>query len=182
MKQYTLNHLFFILIVAVSSAATTSFGASTAINALNKVWHHEGKLVDRISCYFEHEPICNYIPEHHVSKNGRQVAKFLFPMAAIGTAECRQMVKAVNKEMTHYRIAFEPVNAPVKGLALTIDYDPQAMGFEYETFTSIQRQPGIIIKLYHKDFIKDLTLKSSPVQHYAQHPNAQHKKKNSYSA
>lgn len=170
MKRQVITTLAVLFVAGASNAATPS------LNILNEVFHHKGKLADKVACYFEREPICTYIPSKAVAgKEGWQSAQFLFPMAAISSPKCWQMIKKINAAAhDHYRIVIALVTTPIKGIALTVQYDAQVLGLEHETFTSIQQQPGILFKLCHKEFLKELSLKSSPVQYYALHKKKAH--------
>lgn len=157
-------YLFLVCLVGAQSMQS----AAPAMNSLNKVFYHKGQLSDKVACYFARDPLCNHIPQKVNEANGRQTLRFFFPMAMIGSAECKQMVLQLN-EIKHefYAMRLESVTTPIKGLSLIIEYDGNKLGFEYETFTSIQQQPGILFKFYYKDILRTISEKTGALQQYA---------------
>lgn len=165
-----MKRLLFFLTLVVGSLPLE---AQYKINNLNKVFHHKGKLSDKVSCYFSSEPLCNSMPdrpggEKTVQGGTWQTVHFFFPMTVIGTAECKKMVEQLNgAENNLYAVQFESVTKPIKGLALVIRYDASKLGFEYKTFTSIQQQSGIVFKFHYKDVLKEISQKTNSLQYYA---------------
>ncbi len=159
------NHFLLAAVFVVSSI----HAAMPAGNSLNKVFHHKGRLSDKVACYFAKDPLCNHIPQKtDVQQGAKQTLRFFFPLATIGSAECQQMVRQINDAKNElYSVRFETVSAPIKGISLLVEYDDTKLGFEYETFTSIQQQPGIVFKFYHKDILKKLNEKTGLLHHYA---------------
>jgi N-acetylmuramoyl-L-alanine amidase len=164
----------FSTIIIITIGMGLGYGAfgkeSSSLNYLNKVFYHHGKLADRIACYFSKEPLCNYIPETAQTKEGWQTAKFFFPAALVGTPECKSMITALNEaQPDHYRISLKTVSTPIKGLLLNMEFDPHYVGLEYETFTSIQQQQGVVFKIYFKPLLQELNAKATPLHHCAEH-------------
>jgi N-acetylmuramoyl-L-alanine amidase len=151
-----------------------------ATNYLTNVYHHKGKLSDNISYYFSKEPIITYLPERVEKRNAHQKEgwrsfKFLFPKAEIGSGQVRQLVEQLNNSFNNdntalYNVTIESVAAghgPKEGLLVTLSYDEKKVVFEYETFTAIQQQAGVLFKFYNLDLLKEINRRSNPIQHFA---------------
>lgn len=156
-------------ILCVTTLLVVHALSAESLNSLNKVYHHKGQLSDKIACYFEKDQVCNHIPtKFDEERDGKKFARFFFPQAMIGSAECQKMVLQLNAAKNNgYEVRIESVKTPIKGLALEFEYDANKLGFEYETFTSIQRQPGIVFKLYNKDILREINEKTGKLQQYA---------------
>jgi N-acetylmuramoyl-L-alanine amidase len=159
----------YVLSVCLLSMYGMQLSAAVALNSLDKVYHHKGRLSDKVACYFSKDQLCNHIPDKaNEMQEGKQMLRFFFPLAVIGSAECKQMVCQLNDARNeNYSLRIESVTKPIKGLSLIVEYDPQKLGFEYETFTSIQKQPGVVFKFYHKDTLKEINEKTGALQQYA---------------
>lgn len=160
------NSGYFVLLLSLMQ----SLSAQVSTNTLNKVFHHKGTISNKISCYFAKEPVCNSVPQKGVTeKNGTwQRLHFLFPMTKIETTECLQMIKAISsKQEQSYSIAIHEVTAPIQGVLITVRYDTAVFGFEYEKFTSIQQQQGLVFTFYNKKVLQQLKNSAKPVTQYA---------------
>jgi len=53
------------------------------------------------------------------------------------------------------------VKTPVKGMTLTLSFDPVKIAYSHDTFDSISLSPGVVFTFYNRALIKDLAVRSA---------------------
>lgn len=164
MKRYLYN---FLVIVGVS--ATSCYGQK--VNHLTKTFFHQGIISDRIVCYFSQEPIFNRVAQkknNHEQKNTQVLTLFL-PMTQIEGSDSRAMLKKVQEaHKKYYSIAFQEVAKPVKGIKVSIEYNPEKVLHEYQLFDAITGNKGLVFTFHNKDVLVQLKNSTDPLLQYAQ--------------
>lgn len=124
--------------------------------ALCKALHHDGIVSNKIIMYFSDNPVCTLLPSRKSERVGWKSRTFMFPLSRVGD-ECMDMLRELNKvRKDHYRVLLTSVTAPIKGLQLHIMYNDQEVGFEYERFTGIGQQHGVVFTLVNKGVLRKL--------------------------
>ena len=147
---------FYMLLVL----PTLLFGAQTQ-NEMTRVFYHQSHMSDKLVCYFTQDPVCNRLPSK--SKEGSEskaVMQFFMPMT-VETAEAKTMIKKIQaQKKPYYSVTFDEVTKPIKGVALTIQYNPQKIVCNYEAFDAINTHKGVIFSFHNKDLLQTLKLKT----------------------
>ncbi len=158
------------------------FGVSlhgAAENHLNKVYHHKGApahLTDQdltiefgnLVFYFSHDPMVNLLPTAH--KKEVHEKTFFFPMMKLSSKEVKKMVRTINAEQNGaYQIQIEEAEKPIKGIKLTINYDPEKVDIQYDRFESISMQKGLVFRFFNKALLKKMSGKSKAMLRTAWH-------------
>lgn len=159
------------LIIIVSGLFSVLNGAVAPIaphhkyhNTIQKVFFHQGLLGDKIVCYLTSDPICNRWPSKDLEKNTTmQELVFFMPNTKITNEAHDSLKKIANNIKPYYKIQFEHVQQPMPGVKITLSYNPEKIGYEYEQFNPISASSGIVFHLYNKDVLKDLKGKSDPL-------------------
>lgn len=145
--------------------------ASSNINYLTKVYHHKGNVSDSVVCYFTQEPICNKLPAKPHDPNDskqKEVMNFFVPMATLQGAEARTMVKKVNgAKKNGYQISLQEATTPIKGMKITIEYDPVKTVCDYQTFNAITGDKGLVFSFHNKEVLTKLKISTDPLMQYA---------------
>jgi len=140
------------------------------LNHITKIFHHEGTVSDNVVCYFSHEPLCNKLPNKpndHKNKNFDSLVFFL-PMTLLQGPEVKAMAKKVHeKKREGYTINFNEVSLPIKGIKITIAYDPAKILCEYQTFDAITGNKGLVISFHNKQVLTKLKTSTDSLIQYA---------------
>lgn len=156
-------------VVAVLFCSTQMMGATVRVNQLNKIFHHKGDAKDvsqlelgKLVFYFAHAPKLDIIPVSRAADRERRI--FFFPYTNVKADKVEKMIDALNSlSGSQYNIRIETVDKPVKGVRLTLSYDPAKIGMSYDTFDSISRQKGIVFHFYNKEILEQLRTKGKPI-------------------
>ncbi len=136
------------------------------LNQLNKVNHHKNKEtaleLSNVIFYFEQDPIINLM-QQVVYAPDREEHVFFFPMTEV-KSNVQQMIAKVNSETSAwYTLHIEPVIKPIKGVKFVIQYNPQKVGFSYDTFDTISMQKGIVFRFHNQALLKTIRKKGRDI-------------------
>jgi N-acetylmuramoyl-L-alanine amidase len=134
-------------------------------NQLFKVFHHRveaepgsvpflelGKLIFSFSA----EPKIDLLNNGAIGSGKTWKRTFFFPTTEVATDECREMLQSIaqNKVHSFYKINFEIVDKPVKGLLFIVTYDHEKVGMTYAILESTGLHKRLIVTFYDKNQIK----------------------------
>lgn len=159
MKRFI--NIFYVLFFSINC-----FGASYTPTSLMKVFYHQGILGDKVVCYFDNKPLCNSLPKQDTfEKNGKQKIEFFLPMAIIANNDARKMLQKVNNDAQreHYSINFAQEEKPVKGLKVSIEYDPNKIICDYTTCDSISNQKSLVFNFHNKKGVEAIQLHNGSI-------------------
>jgi N-acetylmuramoyl-L-alanine amidase len=127
-------------------------GPSFKPTTLNKIFYHQGIVSDKVVCYFDKEPLCNILPHRDDNEKPQEKrADFFLPMTNFAY-QAQTMVQSVNKtKRDNYSIIFSEETKPIKGIKVSIIYNPEKIDCEYATCDVISNQKGLIFSFHHKD-------------------------------
>lgn len=163
-----------ILVIFVIVSVHTIQGAHQ-YNQLNKVFHHFVTIneeertnlpleLGKVVFYFSRDPIVNERTKKIDDKHAATKAVFFFPTIDVKSAECKQMIKRLNKiQSPSYTIKVVIVEKPEKGISLIITYNAERVDFSYSSFESIGLQKGIVFTFYNKALINQLKNANSTI-------------------
>lgn len=134
-------------------------------NQLLKVFHHRVETesnatplleLGKIVLSFSDEPVMDLLDSGASGSGALWKKTFFFPLTEIATDECRQMLQTVAQNRAHsfYKISFENVEKPAKGLRFVVTYDHEKVGMTYAVLESSGPNKRLIITFYDKDQIK----------------------------
>lgn len=138
-------------------------------NKLTKVFHHKGKLSDKVVCYFSHNPIWNQIPHLNNGSSQSQVAvTYFLPKVTFASREVQSMIKSLNPTNSdEYTIAIRHVHKPMEGVEVAVEYDPNKVAFSCEQFDAISQQKGLVFSFHHKETLNQINRKTDSIMNYA---------------
>lgn len=168
-----------IAIVFIFYGSAISAKDAVSSTKLTKIFCHKGTLGDKIVCYFDKEPICNFLPERAGAPIKEQDnATFFLPKAELGSPEVRKALAALNSDNARrYNVSIAQVDNPIKGIKIVITFDPQIFRCECETFNAITQEKGIVFALYDKKMLQDLHSKTDSLVRYAYNDSSSKKKR-----
>jgi N-acetylmuramoyl-L-alanine amidase len=146
--------------------------SSSTPNKLTKLFYHQGTLGDQVVCYFDHEPLCNFMPETEKKGDeiGRCKANFFLPLTSLANNEARQMMQKVNNTIrNNYSIQMAEVKKPVNGIQVTIEYNPEKVTCDYSSCDTITMQKGLVFSFHNKPNLDEINEKTNFVLKYAAH-------------
>ena len=144
------------------------FALSYTPNKLTKLFYHQGTLHDQVVCYFDKEPICNFMPQTENQEHQRQKVIFFLPMTSLANAEAKQMMQKINgTKRNHYSIQVAEVTKPVKGVRIQISYDPDKITCDYASCDTITMQKGLVFSFHNKQMLNTIRDKTNFVLQYA---------------
>lgn len=159
---------FFIMILALMSSSFMPQLAWAKTPELTKFFEHKGTLSDKYVFHFSGEhPVCNYIPKEldgtKVQEGQLVTLSFVMPQASIKQGKSNELIKQLNQSECHpeYCVKVKPITAPVKGLEYSITLDLSKRGLEYQSFTSITGEKGIIFTFHSQDALKQVNTKTA---------------------
>lgn len=138
-------------------------------NKLTKVFHHKGKLSDKVVCYFSSNPIWNQIPHLNNGTLQPQVqVTYFLPKVTLASREVQSAIKAINPTNSDgYTITIRHVHKPMEGVEVVVMYDPTKIAFSCEQFDAISQQKGLVFSFHHKDTLNQLNRKTDSIMNYA---------------
>lgn len=156
-RQVLIGTIFYL-----SGSAVNLLALNYKPTNLTKLFYHQGVLSDTVVCYFDKEPICNYLPGNPSKKQEEvQTTEFFLPLTQLADSQARVMMQKVNHiKRDHYIIQFVEVTKPLKGIKVTIKYNAQKIYCDYATCDSISMQKGLIFSFHHQEtlnLLKDNT-------------------------
>ena len=163
---YVKRFLVFGLLVPLSGIAYES----QYTNKLTKVFHHKGKLSDKVVCYFSHNPIWNQIP--HLNDGSQQSSQvsvtYFLPKVTFASRDVQSMIKSLNPtNSAEYTIAIRHVHKPMEGVEIAVAYDPAKVAFSCEQFDAISQQKGLVFAFHHKETLNQINRKTDSIMNYA---------------
>lgn len=125
--------------------------------------------------YFSEKPVIHTLPQE---KNGANKVVFFIPQAEIKDPALRKIVTKLYKDESKiskgkltnsdrgneppvFRVMFEEVMYPVKGVKLTVLCNPDKVAYTYDTFDSISLSPGVAFTFYNRSALQHLASKSA---------------------
>jgi N-acetylmuramoyl-L-alanine amidase len=137
----------------------------TLPNQLLKVFHHRVEAASgttpflelgKIIFSFSSEPIIDLLDSQATGSGSMWKKTFFFPVTEIASDECRQMLQAIaqNKVDSFYKISFENIEKPTKGLRFVVTYDHEKVGMTYAVLESNGPNKRLIVTFYDKDQIR----------------------------
>lgn len=148
---------------------------AVSLNYLTKVYQHQGNVSDNLVCYFTQEPICNKLPQKVTNESGKnnqennqETLHYFLPMTALQGSEVKNMLNKVHAtQNTTYMVMFEEVTKPIKGIKVTITYDPRMIMVDYKEFDAITGNKGLVFSFHNKEFLSKIKLSTDPLLQYA---------------
>ncbi len=141
--------------------------AAQQSNEITKIYYHKGTVTDHVVCYFSQDPICNQLPQKPTEKKSSQ-AIFFLPRTSIASIEAKDMLKKLHQtKSNHYTISFQEVKTPIKGIKITLNYDPETIFYEYQSFNAITGNKGMVFSLHNKNVLSKIKLTTDPLLQYA---------------
>ena len=138
------------------------------MNELTKVFFHQSSINDKLVCYFTNDPICNRLPSKESDKEGQKTTlQFFMPMTVEGTEAKTNIKKIQGVKHNAYSFTFNEVTKPIKGINLTITYDPKQIVCNYEAFDAINTYKGIVFSFHNKEALQTLKFKTDGLLQYA---------------
>lgn len=157
MKKY----LFIRNLACMTLMAHVALAAQT--NVLKRVYYHSaGKDDQAISIekgnlifYFEGDQRVDLLS---IDKQAdRESRTFFFPLVESKNKEVKQALHdlaAIANES--YEIIIHEVEKPLKGIKLTIRFNPALIGMAYDAFDSVNLKKGIVFRFYDRSVIEHL--------------------------
>lgn len=136
---------------------------------MTRAYMHPGNLGDKLVFLFSGNPVCTYIPKNvteEALKNGEPVQlSFMVPLAKIKNKTMKDTIKNMNNLSCHedYCLVIKHVETPIKGIEFSITLAPEKRALEYQSFTSITGEKGIVFKFFDQKALKNLNLKTANV-------------------
>lgn len=159
-------------IIAVFIAFFTRFAdleASTPIK-LSQISYKEGRFGDTITCHFDKEPFCSFIPTKSDAENGSfsHRATFFMQDVKIASSQAKQAIAQLSR-VGHpdYQVDVQEVSAPMRGVRVTIYYNPERITCEYAASDSVKAHKTIAFNVRHKSVLNELKTKTDRLLHYA---------------
>lgn len=149
---------------------TLSCLATNKLNHLTKVYEHKGTITDNIVCYFTEDPVCNKLPNKPRDSVTKQQETMIFflPMTSVEGSEAKSMVKKLHATKKNgYTIAIQEVMTPIKGIKVTIVYDPNKIFCDYQMFNAITGNKGLVFSFHNKEVLTKLKVSTDPLMQYA---------------
>lgn len=131
---------------------------------MTRVHQHEGTLSDKYAFHFTGNPVCTYIPgevDEQAVANGKPITlRFFVPLAGIKSGSGKQAVEKLNsaKCKPGYCVKVRTVSAPTKGIQYDITLRLDKCGLEYQSFTSITGERGIMFKFHNQEALKKVNV------------------------
>lgn len=160
-----MNYFSLIMVYILNSFVSQLLIGKTP--ELTKIYQHNGVLSDKWVFHFAGDPVCNYIPKELDGKKietGQLVTlSFIVPQASITHGKAYEAVKQLNQTECHpeYCVKIKHITAPVKGLEYSITLDLSKRGLEYQSFTSITGEKGIIFTFHSQEALKQVNTKTA---------------------
>jgi N-acetylmuramoyl-L-alanine amidase len=137
----------------------------TLPNQLLKVFHHRVETtagaipfleLGKIIFSFSSEPTIDLLDSKAAGSGSLWKKTFFFPMTEVATDECRQMLQAIAQSEVNsfYRINFENIEKPAKGLRFIVTYDHEKVGMTYAVLESNGPNKRLIVTFYDKNQIR----------------------------
>jgi N-acetylmuramoyl-L-alanine amidase len=134
-------------------------------NKLWKVFHHRVEAepgavpfleLGKIIFNFSSEPQIDLVNNGVVGTGTFWKRTFFFPATEVASDECKEMLQSIaqNKANSFYRVEFEIVDKPVKGLRFIVTYDHEKVGMTYAVLESTESHKRLIVTFYDKSQIK----------------------------
>jgi N-acetylmuramoyl-L-alanine amidase len=150
-----------------------SFTASYIPTQLTKVFYHQGMLGDKVVCYFDKTPLCNTLPnlqEEIAPGSAHKKVEFFLPMAILANNDARKMMQKLNDtKREHYRVKMSEEEKPVKGIKISIEYNPQYIVCDYATCDSISNQKSLAFSFHNKKALEAVQLHNGSILRNAHH-------------
>lgn len=163
-----MNKYIYVSILAIMNLSLVS---AQQINHLTKLFLHQGTISDKVVCYFTKDPIFNKLPQ---KTNGTEKKKTLetmnlfLPMTMLESQDAKGMLKKIQgTHKNNYSIEFNEVTKPIKGIKITITYNPEKIIYEYQLFDAITGNKGLVFTFHNKDVLSTLQQTTGQVLKYA---------------
>lgn len=109
--------------------------------------------------YFSERPVIHTLPHE---KGIKSKVIFFIPQVEIKDALLKKTVAKMHREQAgKFHIMLEEVKTPVRGMTLTLSFDPVKVAYSYDTFDSIGLSPGVVFTFYNRALIETLKAKSA---------------------
>jgi N-acetylmuramoyl-L-alanine amidase len=109
--------------------------------------------------YFSERPVIHTLPHE---KSAQHKVVFFIPQVEIKDAALRKTLTKVHREQAgNFHITLEEAKTPVKGMTLTLSFDPEKVAYSYDSFDSISLSPGVVFTFYNRALIQTLKTKSA---------------------
>lgn len=130
-----------------------------SICSLNKVFQHSDGLVEKYVFLFKGNPVCTYdqgsIDESLIDSQKPITLTFFVPYATMSD-KGKKAVDEMNKKSCHqdFCIKVHSVKLPIEGLKYELTFVPKKRGLEFQTFTSITGEQGIMFVFCDNQVLK----------------------------
>lgn len=160
----------FLIVASCVAAATTS-----TRNAMTKCFHHRGMLSDKVVCYFNDDPICTAHPRlTDKNQSHEKLIRFFLPLTDFANSEVKDHAGHVaERNDKGYRMQFQQVEKPMKGIQLEIAYDPTKIEFSYARSDAIHTHKALVFSFNHKAVVDEIQRKSEGISKLAMHKGKQ---------
>lgn len=137
--------------------------ASKPINKLEEASHFIGSGENKVSfdlgkivLIFSEKPIVNLVPGE--KKGSLEVKTFLFPLSMVSTQKAKKMVNSLNNSNSrHYKFYLEQVQTPIKGLKLTVSYNPMNVSLEEPRyFNTVRSSKAVEFRFHNRALVNEI--------------------------
>jgi N-acetylmuramoyl-L-alanine amidase len=135
--------------------------------SITRVYKHSGSLSEKYVFHFTGNPICTYIPKDIDKKSveeGKPVTlTFFVPLATIKSGAGKQAIEKMNKQIcaSDHCVRVHTVTSPMKGIQYDITLRLGKRGLEYQSFTSITGERGVMFKFHDQEALKKVNTKTA---------------------
>jgi len=128
---------------------------------VKRVYVHEGNLSRKIVLQFASNPVVTYTPEsldeNKRDENGLMRMTFFMPHACVDQSNKEALAMLSGMHTHDYGLAFKEMVKPLKGIKCVVLFNPDKVGFEYKTYTSITGDKGVIFQFYYQDTLRKMS-------------------------
>ena len=128
--------------------------------SITRVYKHDGSLSDKYVFHFAGNPVCTYIPKN-INEKDVQAGKpvhltFFVPLATLKNGSGKKAIEEMNqaKCSPDYCVRVKSVTSPMKGIEYNITLILGKRGLEYQSFTSITGERGVMFKFHNQEALK----------------------------
>ncbi|HEX2977959.1 MAG TPA: N-acetylmuramoyl-L-alanine amidase [Candidatus Babeliales bacterium] len=147
-------------------------------SVVTKAFFHQGKLSDKVMFYFDVEPLCNELPMRSAQKNetGMKELVLFFPLTSLAREAKQNLNSLKDKNNSSYKISLEEVEKPIRGLRISVAYDPESIIFDYSSCDVISATKGFVMSFHNKKVLEKIKHASNSVLRYAEAEKPQKKR------
>ncbi len=157
-SKYALKEIKYIFILSIILNSVTTGFVYSSINYLQEVSLYYGNLVDGVECSFSKRPFCfcdkllsSKAFQRCIAEDSGIEEEFFVPYAITSK---KRLLSCIDKYSTQgYSLSFKAVKKPVKGIAITVKYNPKKVKFEHNVTQALDPH-SIFFKFYNKGAVE----------------------------